>query len=151
MNKFKVVSFLLVVLIIFCGGYYYFILDRVPPKIVLENRKYIGGDNRIIKISVKDRRSLLKKVEVKVFQGKRQKTISLKIEKNSSHIDYDLDPKRLGFSDGKIELVVLASDKSINNFFKGNIAQIRKIYILDTSPPNIFMKTFRHYLKIGGS
>lgn len=151
MNKFKVVSFLLVLLIILGGGYYYFILDRVPPKIVLENRKYIGGDNRIIKINVKDRKSLLKKVDIKVFQGKRQKTISLKIEKNSFSIDYELDPKRLGFSDGKIELVVLASDKSINNFFQGNVAKIRKIYILDTSSPNIFMKTFRHYLKIGGS
>ncbi|WP_461833602.1 M23 family metallopeptidase [Desulfothermus sp.] len=151
MNKFKVVSFLLCVFIILGAGYYYLILDRVPPKIMLEDRKYIGADNEIIKISVKDNNSLLKQVSIKISQGKREKTISLKIGENSSHIDYELDPKKLGFNDGEIKLIVWALDKSKNNFFQGNVAQIRKIYILDTSPPNIFMKTFRHYLKIGGS
>ena len=151
MNKFKVVGFLLGILIILAVGYYYLILDRVPPKIMLENRKYIGANNKIIKISVKDNKSLLKQVGIKISQGKREKTISLKIGENSSHIDYELDPKKLGFSDGEIKLIVWASDKSINNFFQGNVAKIKKTYILDTSPPNIFMKTYRHYLKIGGS
>ncbi|GAB6887116.1 M23 family metallopeptidase [Desulfothermus okinawensis JCM 13304] len=142
---------LFVILIGLGIGYYVFTLDRIPPKITLEDRKYIGINDNELRVSVKDNKSFLKQVDIEIFQGNREKKIPLELGKDSYYIDYKLDPKKLGFNDGKITIVVRAVDKSINNFLRGNVSKVERTYILDTSPPTILMKTYRHYLQVGGS
>ncbi len=148
----KIQFFLILIIILICclAGYYFFFLDKVSPDIKILNGRYIGGHNNALSVVVTDDRSLIKKVDILIKQNKKEKNIVFK-DNNSTRVEYKINLKEMGFSDGKLSICISAWDRSLNNFGTGNIKQIEKEFILDTTPPSIYVKTHRHNLKIGGS
>lgn len=62
-----------------------------------------------------------------------------------------IEPKELGFKDGKALLRIRVTDYSWRKFFRGNLSYIEKELIIDTEPPEINLLSRNHNLKRGGS
>ena len=62
-----------------------------------------------------------------------------------------LEPKALGFKEGKATLTVEARDRSWRNLFKGRMATLKQEVVIDLVPVNLAFQATSHLLHAGGT
>ncbi len=151
MKKYKGMGIVLILVVLILGIYFGFFLDRTPPVIKILGKKYIGREDPIIQVYVTDKDSYIKNIHIKLTQGIWSKKIDLPNVKGKKEYKYKINIPKLGIKEGVFSINVSAADNSINNFLSGNQRILNKSFILDTTPPSILMKTYRHNLVVGGA
>ena len=104
-------------------------------------------------IFVKDEGKGLKNVKIYISDDKKEIMLVDKNYNRDTHKDkilIDLD-KKIGISEGKAKLKVVAEDYSKFNFFRGNRTKVEKEVTLDLTPPNSNELSSVQYLTHGGS
>ncbi len=150
------------ILFLIAGGVtWYFFFENEPPQATLEITSPYLGKNSAIEITAIDNKSGLKSVEVLAVQ---QKNVHVLYQKENPRTRYRcpvgpreesakiaIDSKKLGFSEGPIELKVIVTDFSFFRWFQGNKTVITKKVILDTEAPKIQILYTEPSLIPGGS
>ncbi len=152
MKKKKIILTMIIFFLLGGGIYFFLFFDRTPPYIVLPHKKYFNISSREFIVKVGDKESPLRRIQVSIIQGKRIKTLTFSLKKDRvKEYTYRIPLGNLSLVQGNFTVEVRCWDASLNNFFQGNEADRRGYYILDTVPPTITLKTYRHYVKIGGA
>ncbi len=151
-KKRNIISIVILALLIMGLVYFFVFFDRTPPSIYLPSHPYFNIHTKKLLIGVKDGESHIRRIQVSIIQGRKIRTFNKDLTREKvGSFTYTLPLSSLSLKQGNFTVVVRCWDSSVNNFFQGNMAEKRKAYILDTSPPVITLKTYRHYVKIGGA
>ncbi len=140
----------------------YLYFEREQPRVTVAGQVDFVGLEKDFALTVSDRKSGLRQVEVKVRQKDMEKRITTETFERSSALPtvvgpasyeatFTLNTGKLDLEDGPAELIVNAWDFSLWDFFRGNLTS--KVYSLtvDTKPPKISHITSSQYIKPGGS
>lgn len=137
-------------------------LDGDPPETTLPEEVVVGTDPPPLALEIEDDGSGLRRVDVGVEQGGESRSLAAESFAGSwlaggapgSHRyrgEIDLDPARLGLSDGEATLVVEARDWSWRDGFRGNLSEARVPLRVDTTPPQVQVESGLTYAERGGA
>jgi len=155
---------MLLLILVFVGAtavLSYFRLEGTPPTIIVDNPPKVLGRIYNLKFKVKDDRSGVHEVKVIITQGNKSHTVfdkSFPVEKwwegtgiKEKDFEVLINPLNYGFSQGKIEISIIANDASWRGMLKGNKVKWAENTNLDTTPPIISVRSLRHNMMQGGS
>lgn len=137
------------------------VFETEKPLVTIESDNPFLGINSEIIFSAVDRKSGLKSVYVSIEQdGKSRELYSEKQERKKWF--YGAGPEKIEgkaaidvgtakLKDGEAELIVTATDFSLNNMFIGNEAVTRLPVTIDTRAPRIAMQHSQRYIRPGGA
>lgn len=115
------------------------------------DKKFITADTKF-NFRAEDKSSGLNSVSVSLKQkGEKVEIFKKNFDKIVNQIDKEFELQEYGLRDGQLTISIKARDNSWNNWFKGNLASKQFVYTLDTKPPMITLKSYRHNLQVGGS
>ncbi len=126
-------------------------IDRTIPDISFENDiRYIGKNQKIV-FTVEDKKSGIRSISVSLKQDDYEYEIfklqCSKKEAKKKEVIFSIKPRTLKFKEGKAILAIKASDYS----FRNNEFLVTKEVIIDTSSPQIELKSSNHYIATGGT
>lgn len=146
--------FLVVVILTFLLGGIWFAVkgDTTPPKIILHEEMKFIGPNQELEFSVEDKKSGMEFAKVSIRQDDYKREISMfDFPREGVHrkeLKLNIKPGSLGLKDGKATLIISAGDYSLFD----NETTLEKEIVIDTHPPRIeMMRSFNHYISVGGS
>jgi murein DD-endopeptidase MepM/ murein hydrolase activator NlpD len=127
-------------------------LERTPPEMVwIDEPLGIGADPTSASLSVSDDGAGLDEVIVRLVQNNQPKELQrIAFEERGvadKRIDLSIDPKQLGLREGKIELQVLAFDKTLWS----NSMRVPKPLVVNFSKPRIDVVTPQQNAVLGGA
>ncbi|MCF8025093.1 MAG: M23 family metallopeptidase [Desulfobacteraceae bacterium] len=119
---------------------------------------YIGAEEQISAL-VRDEKSGIRRLRVAVIQnGKETVLMEQAYEKGKAaqgegkkSFTININTRRLGLSDGRVDLRATARDDSWRNWFSGNRGYIEKELVVDTVSPEIEVLTRQHNVSQGGA
>jgi len=136
-------------------------LEGTPPLV-----KTVGVSDGIraaheISISASDEKSGLRRVSVFLEREDKKTPVREKIfsstgffgtgETKSATVDVKIEPKKLGFEDGKAVLRIVVRDYSWRSWWHGNKNEIVRDVDVDTRPPRITVLSQQHNVSQGGA
>lgn len=161
-NKVSAIFLLLLFGFLVAGGYALVLLnEREPPSITVKGPVgYIGLTGQVA-FSVADRKSGVRTILVSLKQGDRDVELLHESFVRKGYFSHagahkldrvvTIDPKRLGFKDGRADLVIAATDFSFWDFMHGNRTVYSRPVILDTVKPNVRVLDSPRYIRAGGA
>jgi hypothetical protein len=131
------------------------------PVIVVENPTLYIGRIQSLSVTVSDPQSGIRNIWIGLIKDGTE-TVLLKKDLPSAGIlrggkdhktsfNISIEPERLGVTDGKAVLRMIATDYSWRNWMHGNRAYLEKQIIIDTKPPNVDVLSRIHNVSQGGS
>ena len=118
------------------------------------------GKNTSLHLSAKDNKTGLKDVSVTVLQqGKSQLLFEKKFQRKgyagsigeeSIQETVTLDLQKAKLKEGEATLIFKATDYSFRKGLSGNTTEIKKEFIVDTTPPKIHILHTERYIRPGG-
>jgi Peptidase family M23 len=131
------------------------------PSIVVENPSTYIGRAQSLSVTVSDPQSGIRNIWIGLVKDGTE-TVLLKKDLPSAGIirggkdrktslNISIEPERLGVTDGKAMLRMVATDYSWRNWMHGNRAYLEKEVIIDTKPPNVDVLSRIHNISQGGS
>jgi murein DD-endopeptidase MepM/ murein hydrolase activator NlpD len=136
-------------------------MEGEKPAVLMASDPVAIGESYRFSLTVSDAKSGLKKVWVGLLKDGKE---SVLMEKNFSpgrfykrtraheeSFDIQIEPKKLGISDGEALLRVAVWDFSWKGWLRGNNVYLEKEVLIDTRPPEIDVLTRRHNIAQGGS
>ncbi len=160
-TKWRWVAPLFCVLILALGALLWVKMEGEAPSIKLTPESPTLGIRSEITLSVSDAKSGLSKVWVGILKGGKEETL---LDENfpspglfsKSGIQEKtfiqvIEPKKLGLSEGKTTLRIMARDHSWRHWFHGNRGYLEREVAVDTRPPQIVVLSKFHYLNQGGT
>jgi len=138
-------------LLALAGGAFMLFRDTTPPAITIGPDMELIGRQSQMQIIVEDPGSGLKSVEVVAVQaGKRTTLLSetytgtvMRVEKTLS-----LDGEQI--KEGELSIEVTAMDSSLYPLGSAGLSKAQKTYVLDMTPPRIFVQSHTNNLNQGG-
>jgi murein DD-endopeptidase MepM/ murein hydrolase activator NlpD len=119
------------------------------------------GASKTLPVSVSDPKSGIRKVWVAIYKDGRETVLFDKEfpalgfaqggQSHSESFDILIEPRRLGLSDGKALLRVMARDYSWRSLGHGNKTYLEKEILIDTVPPQIDVMSYMHNVSLGGA
>lgn len=142
---------LLIAVALVAGGIYYF-RDTNAPELTLTPDQGPVSHTTALTLKLTDSRSGLKHLQATVIQGDARLPLlkrDFPAATHSSSLKLDLSPLKL--QEGEFQIEILAGDRSIYRFGKGNQAAQTFSMIYDTRPPIISVLSKAHNFTRGGS
>jgi murein DD-endopeptidase MepM/ murein hydrolase activator NlpD len=132
-------------------------LDFADPWVKLQTPVAVVGAKTPLSVEAGDQDSGLREVKVTFAQGKQEKVVAEKKfppgggpgEKVA--VDFTLEPKALGFAEGKATLTVTVLDRSWRNMFQGRSATLTREVTIDLVPVTVAMQSVSYLLHAGGT
>ncbi|UCD33526.1 MAG: M23 family metallopeptidase [Desulfobacterales bacterium] len=131
------------------------------PSISLDPASSYIGKTHEISVSVSDIKSGVKKLWIGLIKEGKERVVFEKEfpragllgagKQHQATFNIQIDPRKLGLSDGKAMLRMVASDFSWRKWWHGNRTYIEKEVTIDTKPPEINMLSRVHNVSQGGS
>ena len=136
-------------------------LEGEKPSIKIDLTSPSLRASQSISVSVSDSKSGLRRIWIGLLKDGREMTL---LEKDypqkgflsggkthqTSHT-VDIEPKKMGITDGKAILRMVARDYSWRGWWHGNRTYIEKDVMIDTKPPGIAVLSRLHNIRQGGS
>ena len=132
-------------------------LDFDDPTVTLKTPVEVVGAKTGLTIEAGDQTSGLREVKVTFSQGDQSKVVAERTfppggaPGESVEVPVILEPKALGFKEGKARLTVEAWDRSWRNLFKGRTATLSQEVVIDLVPVNLTFQATSHLLHAGGT
>jgi murein DD-endopeptidase MepM/ murein hydrolase activator NlpD len=136
-------------------------LEGEPPLISHDLEVLALGGPRTINLTVSDKGRGLREVQVTVIQGERRLPLAetrlpaapFFVGSGVTHypLKIEVDPHKLGLTEGQAIIRITASDQAWRNWWHGNLAQMDIPVAIDTRAPRIEILSRFHYLNQGGS
>jgi murein DD-endopeptidase MepM/ murein hydrolase activator NlpD len=132
-------------------------LDFDNPTVALKTPVQVVGAKTLLTVVARDQSSGLKQVKVTFSQGDQSKVV---LERTfppggdpGTQVDLPvtLEPRALGFKEGKAALTVEARDRSWRNLFQGRTASLHQEVVIDLVPINLTFQAVSHLLYAGGA
>ncbi len=132
-------------------------LDLEDPWVKLKTPVEVVGAKTPLTLEAGDEDSGLREVKVVFTQGKQAKVV---LEKKfppggapgeKVELPFTLEPKALGFTEGKATLSVTVLDRSWRNLFQGRAASLTREVAIDLVPITIGFQAVSHLLHAGGT
>ena len=117
----------------------------------------VVGAKTVLTIEAGDLTSGLREVKVTFSQGDQSKVVLTRTfppgggPGETVEIPVTLEPKALGFKEGKATLTVEARDRSWRNLFRGRMASLSQEVVIDLVPVNLTFQAASHLLHAGGT
>ncbi|MBM4285894.1 MAG: M23 family metallopeptidase [Deltaproteobacteria bacterium] len=135
----------------------YHTLDWDDPVITLKTPATVIGPKTTFHLQAGDRSSGLREVRVTLSQEGQEKEVLARTfppagEPGSTvDLPFTVEPKALGFKEGKATLAVTVRDRSWRNFFQGRHAALTKEMVIDLVPIRVSLTAISHLLHPGGA
>jgi murein DD-endopeptidase MepM/ murein hydrolase activator NlpD len=132
-------------------------LDFDEPTVALKTPVEAVGAKTSLIIEAGDQGSGLRAVKVTLSQGDLSKTVLERTFPPGGErgvlveIPVTLEPKALGFQEGKATLTVEARDRSWRNMFQGRTASLTREVVIDLVPVSLTFQAVSHLLQAGGT
>jgi murein DD-endopeptidase MepM/ murein hydrolase activator NlpD len=132
-------------------------LDTEDPWVRLKTPVEVVGAKTPLTVETGDEDSGLKEVRITFTQGKQEKVIlERKFPPGGApgekvDLPFTLEPKALGFQEGKATLAVQVRDRSWRNLFQGRTASLTREVAIDLVPVTIAFQSVSHLLHAGGT
>jgi murein DD-endopeptidase MepM/ murein hydrolase activator NlpD len=139
-------------------------LEGTPPGITADLPSRFLKDEVILTLDIKDTRTGLKKITVRLIQNEIDKTL---LEKNypagsvliplvgetqkKDRLVIPVEAVRHGVGDGEAALHIQVTDQSWRGWNRGNMAEEQIPVFIDTQPPKIEVLSRQHNVERGGS
>ena len=138
-------------LLALAGGTFMIFRDTTPPVITIgPDMERIGKQSELM-ITVADPGSGLKSVEIVAVQGdKRTTLLSETYAGTTKKIDKAIKIDAQQIKEGDLTIEVTARDSSLYPFGDAGLVEAQKTYILDMTPPRIYVQTHTNNLNQGG-
>ncbi len=131
------------------------------PSISLDPAPLYIGKTHKISVSVSDVKSGMKKIWIGLIKGGKEVVVFEKEfprkgllgagKQHQATFNIHIEPVKMGVTDGKAMLRMVASDFSWRKWWNGNRTYIEKEVTIDTKPPEINMLSRVHNVTQGGS
>ena len=132
-------------------------LDFDDPTVALKTPVEVVGAKAVLTVTAADQDSGLKEVRVTFSQGRQSKVVLDRTfppgggKGETVDLPVTLEPKALGFQEGKATLVVEAWDRSWRHLFRGRTASLSREVVIDLVPVNLTYQGVSHLLHAGGT
>jgi murein DD-endopeptidase MepM/ murein hydrolase activator NlpD len=132
-------------------------LDFEDPTVTLKTPVEVVGAKTDLTVEAGDLSSGLKEVKVTFSQGDQSKVVLERTfppggdRGEPVEVPVILEPKALGFKEGKATLTVEARDRSWRNLFRGRLASLKQEVVIDLVPVNLTFQAVSHLLHAGGT
>jgi murein DD-endopeptidase MepM/ murein hydrolase activator NlpD len=132
-------------------------LDFDDPTVALKTPVEVVGAKTSLIIEAGDQGSGLRAVKVTFSQGDQSKVVLERTFPPGGErgelveIPVTLEPKALGFKEGKATLSVEARDRSWRNLFQGRTASLTQEVVIDLVPVSLTFQAASHLLHAGGT
>jgi murein DD-endopeptidase MepM/ murein hydrolase activator NlpD len=132
-------------------------LDFDDPTVTLKTPVDVVGAKTGLTIEAGDQSSGLKEVKVSFSQGDQSKVVAERTfppggdRGETVEVPVILEPKALGFKEGKATLTIEARDRSWRNLFQGRQASLKQEVVIDLVPLNLSFQAVSHLLHAGGT
>ena len=132
-------------------------LDFDDPTVALKTPVEVVGAKTVLTVAAGDLTSGLKSLKITFSQGDQSKVV---LERTfppgggpgeTVDIPVTLEPKALGFKEGKAALTVEARDRSWRNLFQGRSASLTREVVIDLVPVSVTFQAVSHLLHAGGT
>lgn len=157
-------ALLFLLFLVFLSLAFYFRFEMRPPLIEAVKAPNLIGRLARFEFKISDHQTGLREVGLiieqsgkrfelarEVFPAPSARTLWRRGEATEKKLEFDADIQELGLKEGPARLLLLASDHSFYNFFKGNEAKLEKNLRIDLTPPRIQVLSREHYINQGGS
>jgi murein DD-endopeptidase MepM/ murein hydrolase activator NlpD len=128
------------------------------PSIQIEMSSPVITASNELPISVVDNHSGLRSIWVGLSKDGKEVVLLDKVfpEANRDRVNkltvmVNIEPRRLGLTDGRATLRIRAKDYSWRRWWNGNIGYVEKSVIIDTLPPGIKVVSRFHNVSLGGA
>lgn len=153
--------FLAVVVALAAGWLAFTCFEGRKPEILLLMEGSTLGNDREIRLELRDSGRGLKDVRVSFWKDGKEHVLAEKTFPASGFLGatavledalaFHFTPSASGIPDGMGSLKIEVRDASLRGGFKGNLAVLERELLVDTRPPEIHVLTRRHYLAQGGA
>jgi murein DD-endopeptidase MepM/ murein hydrolase activator NlpD len=132
-------------------------LDLDDPTVTLKTPVEVVGAKTGLTIEAGDLSSGLKEVKVTFSQGDQSKIVLERTfppggdRGEPVEVPVILEPKALGFKEGKATLTIEARDRSWRNLFRGRQASLKQEVVIDLVPVSLTFQATSHLLHAGGT
>ncbi|MCX5892803.1 MAG: M23 family metallopeptidase, partial [Deltaproteobacteria bacterium] len=132
-------------------------MDSDDPVVILKTPVEVVGAKTALTLEAGDATSGLKEVKVTFSQDGQEKVV---LEKKfppggapgeKVGIPIVLEPKALGFKEGKATLIATARDRSWREMFRGRSARLSQEVVIDLVPISLAFESASHLLHAGGT
>ncbi|MBG0789228.1 MAG: M23 family metallopeptidase [Desulfovibrionaceae bacterium] len=138
-------------LLALAGGAFMVFRDTTPPAITIGPDMERIGKQSALTVAVEDPGSGLTSVEVTVVQaGKRTTLLSESYAGATSRIEKTFQIGDGWIKEGEMSIEVTARDASLYPFGDAGLSKVQKNYILDMTPPRIYVQSHTNNLNQGG-
>ncbi len=150
-------SILGVLLLVALGWLLFGQMDFDDPVVLLKTPVEVVGAKTALTLEAGDENSGLKEVRITFSQDGQEKVV---LEKkfppggepgSKVEIPFTLEPKALGFKEGKATLVATVRDRSWREFFRGRAARLSREVVIDLVPISVAVESVGHLLHAGGT
>ena len=136
-------------------------LEGEKPSVMLELPSQSIGKFQSISVTVSDAKSGVRSIWIGLIKDRKETVLIQKDfqgggllaggEIHETSYKIDIEPKKMGISDGKAILRIVAKDFSWRGLWRGNKTYIEKIVEIDNRPPDVDILTRFHNVSQGGS
>lgn len=136
-------------------------LEGEKPSVMLELPSQSIGKLQSISVVVSDAKSGVRSIWIGLIKDRKETVLIQKDFKDAGLLaggeiheasyKIDIEPKKMGISDGKAILRIVARDFSWRGLWHGNKTYIEKIVEIDNRPPDVDILTRFHNVSQGGS
>ena len=132
-------------------------LDFDDPKVWLKAPVEMLGPKTSLTVAAGDQTSGLRTVKVTLSQGGQSKVVLDRTFPPGGgpgevvDLPVTLEPKALGFKEGKATLTVEAWDRSWRHLFHGRAASLTREVVIDLVPVSLALQSMSHLLHAGGT
>ena len=132
-------------------------LDNDDPVVILKTPVEVVGAKTALTLEAGDETSGLREVKITFSQAGQEKVILEKkfppggLPGEKVEIPFTLEPKALGFKEGKATLTVTARDRSWREMFQGRSARLSREVVIDLVPISLAFESASHLLHAGGT
>jgi murein DD-endopeptidase MepM/ murein hydrolase activator NlpD len=132
-------------------------LDFDDPTVALKTPVEVVGAKTVLTVTATDQDSGLKAVKVIFSQGGQSKVVLDRTfppgggKGETMDLPVTLEPKALGFQEGKATLTVQVWDRSWSRLFRGHTASLSREVAIDLVPVHLTYQGVSHLLHAGGT
>jgi len=146
-----ILTTIILILAVGAGGFLLF-RDTTPPAIIIGPDLPVVGKTTQVTVEVSDTGSGLASLEVEAVQkGKTLPLLSKTFTDSPAQISETVVLDKGVVAEGDFEIVVRASDTSINPFGSAGKSTETRTYTLDVTPPRIYVQSTTNNLNQGGA
>ena len=146
--------FLILGLLIIFGliSLYFLFAEQQPPQVSFAPEKEFITPDTKFDFRSRDKESGLDFFSIHLVQGDKEiEMLKKDFDKKVEETREELGLQEYRLKDGSLDIKIKVRDNSWSNWFKGNAVVKTFNYTLDTEPPRITLKSYKHNLEVGGS